>query len=343
MVTGSRSPGCHMMDKDNFLLLVTKVLSGNASPQEEVLLQDTLATRPELLPLYEQYKRYWEQQTVNQSINVEKALSATWQKIHQAAAAPAETPVRRLPSWKRMAVAAAVLGIVVTAAWLFFHTRRQPAIEWVETYNPKGIRSSIVLPDGSKVWLAADSRLKYPRQFALNRRDLYLEGEAFFEVVRNPQKPFVVQLEKGAVQVLGTSFDIRAYKKQPEITTSVATGKVAFIPGHIDNRDTVFLTPNKKSVYNVLSGKTEVKETDAMADRAWIDGVLLFDAVTLAEIALTLERYYGKTVVFRDERLKGFRYTGKFANSSPAEILHYLSKTKAFTYTVSDSLISIGR
>lgn len=335
-----------MMDKDNFLLLVTKVLSGSALPGDEVLLQNTLTDQPDLHPLYEQYKRYWEQQHLNQSANVEQALMATWQKIHHAPAVAAtaiEAPVRRLFTAGRIVAAAVLLGMVFMAAWFWFPGRRQPAIEWVETYNPKGTRSAIVLPDGSKVWLAADSRLKYPRHFAGNRRDLYLEGEAFFEVTRNPQKPFVVQLETGTVRVLGTSFDIRSYKTDPEITTSVATGKVAFVPPHSDGHDTVFLTPNKKAVYNTRSGKTAVKETDALADKAWIDGILLFDALTLEEIAVTLERYYGKTVQFKDKQVKGYRYTGKFANNSPAEILHYLSKTKAFTYTVSDSLIIIGR
>jgi transmembrane sensor len=334
-----------MMDKDNFLLLVTKVLSGNALPDEEVLLKNTLATRPEFLPLYEQYKRYWEQQPVNQPVEVEKALSATWQKIHQAnqtnTVSITELPARRLFTAGRIAAAAVLLGLVLMTAWFWMAGGRQPAAAWVETYNPKGIRSSIVLPDGSKVWLAADSRLKYPRQFAAHRRDLYLEGEAFFEVMRNPQKPFVVQLKEGAVQVLGTSFDIKAYATNEEVITSVATGKVAFIGRH-NNDDTVLLTPNKKSVYNIRTGITEVKPTDALADKAWIDGILWFDVATLGEIAVTLERYYGKTVVFRDERLKQYRYTGKFVNNQPAEILHFLSKTKAFHYTVSDSLIVIG-
>lgn len=335
-----------MMDKDNFLLLVTKVLSGNALPGDEGLLQNTLANQPDLQPLYDQYKRYWEHQQLNQPADVEQALTATWQKIHHApavAVAAMEAPVRRLFTAGRIAAAAVLLGMVFIAAWFWLPGRRQPAIEWVETYNPKGTRSAIVLPDGSKVWLAADSRLKYPRHFAGNRRNLYLEGEAFFEVTRNPQKPFVVQLETGAVRVLGTSFDIKSYKSNPEITTSVATGKVAFIPPHSDGHDTVFLTPNKKAIYHTKLGKTTVKETDALADKAWIDGILLFDALTLEEIAVTLERYYGKTVQFKDKQVKGYRYTGKFANNSPAEILHYLSKTKVFTYTVSDSLIVIGK
>lgn len=334
-----------MMDKDDFLLLVTKVLSGNALPDEAVLLKNTLANHPEFLPLYEQYKRYWEQQPVNQSLEVEKALSATWQKIHQANQTNTipipEVPARRLFTAGRIAAAAVLLGLVCMAAWFWLAGRRQPAVEWVETYNPKGIRSSIVLPDGSKVWLAADSRLKYPRQFATNRRDLYLEGEAFFEVVRNPQKPFVVQLKEGAVQVLGTSFDIKAYATNEEVITSVATGKVAFI-SHRNQDDTVLLTSNRKSVYNIGTGITEVKPTDALADKAWIDGILWFEVATLEEIAITLERYYGKTVVFRDERLKRYRYTGTFENRQPAEILYFLSKTKAFHYTVSDSLIVIG-
>ncbi|WP_315815678.1 DUF4974 domain-containing protein [Paraflavitalea speifideaquila] len=153
----------------------------------------------------------------------------------------------------------------------------------------------------------------------------------------------MVQLGAGAVRVLGTSFDIKAYKVQQEIITSVATGRVAFIPAAYQGKDSVFLTPNKKSVYNTRSGQLTVKETDALADKAWIDGTLLFDGLTLEEIGLALERYYGKTVLFKDRQVKGYRYTGKFANNSPAEILGYFSKTKAFTYTVSDSLIVIGR
>jgi transmembrane sensor len=337
-------PDCHM-DKDQFLLLATKVLSGNALPEEEVLLQDTLANDAELRSLYEQYKRYWTHQATSQPADVENALAGVWNTINSSTAVPAypvAASARKLFYIKRIAVAAVLSGLVLMAWWLL-GPRREPRVEIVETYNPKGIRSSIVLPDGSKVWLAADSRLKYPKTFTPATRELYLEGEAFFEVTRNPQKPFVVHLKEGAVKVLGTSFDIKAYDENREVITSVATGKVAFIPPHATAIDTVFLTPGKKSVYNAGTGTTLVKETDALADKAWIDGVLLFDVETLGNIAIALERYYGKTVVFTNERLKRYRYTGKFANNTPAEILHFLSKTKEFKYTVSDSLIVIGQ
>jgi ferric-dicitrate binding protein FerR (iron transport regulator) len=352
-----------MMDKDHFLLLVTKVLSGNAMPADEVQLHNTLTAQPELLPLYEHYKRYWTSQTNDKPAELEKALAATWQKIkaeeeagkdatgravtpeYSLASEPlmtAEPPVKRLKIFPYMAAAAVLLGIIITAAW-FFGYRGQEVQDWVETYNPKGIRSSILLPDGSKVWLAADSKLRYPRHFSDNKRDLFLEGEAFFEVTRNPQKPFEVHLKEGSVRVLGTSFDIKAYKEQASVITSVATGKVAFMPGNMLPKDTFFLTPGKKSVFDLATRTTAVKETDAAVDKAWIDGVLQFDAETLGNIAVSLERYYGKTVVFRDERLKDFRYTGTFANSSAVEVLQFLSRTKSFVFTVSDSLIVIGK
>jgi len=332
------------MDKDQFLLLATKVLSGNALPEEEVLLQNTLHADPEFRLLFEKYKRYWNQSTAGQPADVENALAATWNKINRSAASTpyaVQPRLRKLFYIKRIAVAAALLGVVLITWWLFA-IRRQEGVEMVDTYNPKGIRSSIVLPDGSKVWLAAGSRLKYPKTFASSIRDLYLEGEAFFEVTRNPQKPFVVHLKEGAVKVLGTSFNIKAYEENKAILTSVATGKVAFIPA-AHHTDTILLTPGKKSMYNITTGITVVKETDAAADKGWIDGILLFEVETLGDIAITLERYYGKAIVFKDERLKKYRYTGKFANISPAEILHFLSKTKAFHYTVSDSLIVIGQ
>lgn len=332
------------MDKDEFLLLATKVWSGNASPEEAALLQHTLATQPALTPLYEQYKRYWEHQNLQSSAHLEKALAATWQKIHDAAEGSSlpERPVRRLFSFRSIAVAAAIVGVLATAALIWFNEQRQP-VEWVNTYNPKGIRSAIVLPDGSKVWLAADSRLKYPRHFAGQQRNLSLEGEAFFEVKRNPQKPFIVQLTNGSVQVRGTSFNIRSYAAEQQVTTSVATGLVAFIPAGARTTDTLLLTPNKKSVYQKKNGITKVIETDAQADRSWIDGTLRFEALTLEEISVILERYYGKTVAFRNAPVRNWRYTGKFVNSSPEEILQYLSKTKKFTYTISDTQIVIGQ
>ena len=110
--------------------------------------------------------------------------------------------------------------------------------------NAKGVKSTIELADGSKIWLNADSKVQYPALFNGSTREVYLNGEAFFDIAKNPSKPFIIHLSNGTVRVLGTSFNIKAYDNEPVVETSVATGKVAFIPKLKNNQraDTVFLT-----------------------------------------------------------------------------------------------------
>jgi transmembrane sensor len=145
--------------------------------------------------------------------------------------------------------------------------------------------------------------------------------------------------------VLGTSFNIKAYDNEPVVETSVATGKVAFIPRLKNNRkaDTVFLTPNNKVVYRLDEEKIITAATVSSEDKAWTEGKMIFRSMSFEEIAVELERNFGKKVLFRNEEARNYRLTGSFQNNSLAEILFYLSKTKAFSYTISDEEIVISR
>lgn len=335
------------MNEEKFLWLAIKVLSGNHTPEEEYLLHQLVKEDEKYSRLYEKLRRYWrtELDAVNNPVNVEQALQATWNKIKRPGEAVSPvTPrgVRRFP-YRRLMAAATIL-MCLLAGWWYLVYRHQPPV-MVEKYNQKGTRSNIILADGSRIWLNADSRLRYPAAFAPDRRDVYLEGEAFFEIAQRPERPFVVHLANGTVQVLGTSFDIKAYADEDNLVTSVATGKVAFIPltGFSSSADTVLLTPDKKATLHITSGQVELSATNAEADRAWINGELIFKSQTLEEIARQLDRYYGKPVRFTDESVRSFHYTGSFKNNTQEEILQILSKTRPFQYTVSDSLIVIGQ
>ena len=310
--------------------------------------------------VFERLSVYWKADT-NLAINEEAALDKVWDRIGQGAEAPAigtspevaagqttavvadvdevataEAPAigtPRIRRWKRLLVAAVLLPLVALSIWLFTHP--SPKVELVEKYNQKGIRSIIILPDGSKIWLNADSRLKYPASFRDNGREVYLEGEAFFEIAKNPQRPFVVHLPKGNVQVLGTSFDIRAYEEEELMTTSVATGLVAFAG--------VYLTADRKAVYDVQSGKVNVGPTDAEADRGWINGIMTFSNQSLGRIAVELERSFGKPIKFRNTSIAQYRYTATFKNNTEEEILSTLRKVKSFHFTVTDKFIEINK
>ena len=328
------------MDRDNFLLLVTRVLSGNYEAGEKELLHQQMAEHKELALLYEQYRRYWESGNNNAGADVEAALARTWSRIdtEEDAEDIVYMPSRSRGVW--WASAAAVL-VLLLAGWWLFRAPQEAGPQMLEAYNPKGVRSQIVLPDGSKVWLSADSRLRYPAVFADSKRDIHLEGEAFFDVAPNPSRPFEVHLQKGSVRVLGTSFNIRSYDKDALVTTSVATGKVAFLGDNTTANNV--LTTGRKAVYNKETHEVELMDTDPLLDKGWIEGTLVFRSENLESVALTLERYYGKKIVFLDDKPRTFRFTGTFLNKSQTDILHYLSKTKPFSFTVSDSAILIGR
>lgn len=328
------------MDRDNFLLLVTKVLSGNDEAGDKELLHQQVLEHKDLALLYEQYRRYYESGNNKTGADVEAALARTWSRINteEEAEEIVSMPSRSRGVW--WASAAAVLVLCLSGWWLF-RAPQEAGPQMLEAYNPKGVRSQIVLPDGSKVWLSADSRLRYPAVFAAGKRDIHLEGEAFFDVTPNPSRPFEVHLQKGSVRVLGTSFNIRSYDKDELVTTSVATGKVAFLGD--DTTVSNVLTTGRKAIYNKETQALELMDTDPLLDKGWIDGTLVFRSENLESVALTLERYYGKKIVFLDDKPRKFRFTGTFLNKSQTDILHYLSKTKPFSFTVSDSAILIGR
>ena len=191
----------------------------------------------------------------------------------------------------------------------------------------------------------ADSKLTYPEVFSNGTHEVYLEGEAFFDVASNPGKPFIIHLTKGNVKVLGTSFNIRAYSNEP-IQTSVKTGKVAFIPawdGTGKVPDTIYITPDEKVTYERTGGNIKKEVTSAEDDQAWTEGRLVFRDMTLEDISLELERTFGKKVSFTEDAPRFYRLTGNFQNNNLQEIMYYLARSKAFHYDLTDTTLVISQ
>ncbi len=344
------------MYDNRFLLLLTRKLSGEASQQELEALTRMVGADPALKEEADIYTRYWEQQQQEQHANTELALKKVLGQINgdtetDYSSSIEDTPVKRIPVWKKLTrIAAALvilLGLSIGTYKLFLQPKSiQPVqADLVQKQNAKGVKSTIELADGSKIWLNADSKVQYPALFTGNTREVYLNGEAFFDIAKNPSKPFIIHLSNGTVRVLGTSFNIKAYDNEPVVETSVATGKVAFIPKLKNNQkaDTVFLTPNNKVVYRVEDEKIITTATVSSEDKGWTEGKMVFRAMLFKDIAVELERNFGKKVVFKSEEVGNFRLTGSFQNNTLAEILFYLAKTKAFTYAISDEEIAISR
>ncbi len=171
---------------------------------------------------------------------------------------------------------------------------------------PRGGEYSITLCDGTVVYLNSESVLRYPVKFAGEERRVYLSGEAYFEVTTDEEHPFVVDLKTSAVKVLGTGFDVRAYKDEGEILTTLVHGSVAFSAG----KESVVLRPGEQAVLG-KSGELEMREVDTYLYTAWKDGVFAFKQQRLEEIMNIVSRWYNVNIFWENASQKEVTFTGK--------------------------------
>ncbi len=337
------------MDDNRFLVLATRKLADEATAEELLELEQLMRMDPFLKEEMELLQKYWLQENLQQTAGTEAALQKVISELEFENSSPftiIQKKRLRNPVLRIAASIALVMALSLTGYILWFTKSKTGASnDLVQKLNAKGVKSTIALADGSKVWLNADSKIEYPSTFTGNTREVFLNGEAFFDIEKNPEKPFIIHLANGTIQVLGTSFNVKAYEGEPIVETSVATGKVAFIPKHKNNTkaDTIFLTRNNKVVYELNTEQTTTASTISEDDKAWIEGKLIFRSMQFNDIATALERNFGKKVVFLDSNLLSYRLTGSFENNTLPEILYYLSKTKSFQYTISDEQIIISR
>jgi len=184
-----------------------------------------------------------------------------------------------------------------------------------EVYNtlitPKGGEYKLELADGTKVWLNCDSELKYPVSFVGKTRKVVLTGEAFFEVARNG-KPFIVETTDMTLEVLGTRFNVSAYRNEKNVQATLVNGslKVEAKTGGPAN-PSITLVPGKQANFDKELGTLESREVDASLYTSWIDGYLRFEGQPLESIMRNMSRWYNIEVDFENQQLKQKRLTGK--------------------------------
>lgn len=176
--------------------------------------------------------------------------------------------------------------------------------------TPRGGTYTIVLPDGSEVKLNAGTELQYPNEFTGDKRIVYLEGEAYFDVVPG-KKAFIVKTSGVEVCVLGTSFNVMAYRDEKTIQTTLVQGKVevAFAPEANDPPRKVSLTPDMQAVYDKEAAGVTTAKVDVYKYIAWKEGMFAFDNERLEDLFRSLERWYDIDVVFESEKARNVRYT----------------------------------
>lgn len=203
----------------------------------------------------------------------------------------------------------------------------------IERATPRGNKKIITLPDGSTVVLNADSKVTYNNDFAQNRT-IHLEGEGFFEVVRDENHPFIVITDKIATTALGTSFNIKAYQGNPKIKITLATGKVR-VENSLD-KNQLEINPGEAVYYSDVKNTLQKEKVDLAHDLSWKEGILHFEKTPFNEIVEDLERWYGVNIQVKGkEKIPEYKCSGTFQpNEYLTNVLKVLSYSVDFEYTI---------
>jgi len=190
-------------------------------------------------------------------------------------------------------------------------------IRYSEITVPFGQMSQLKLSDGTKVWLNSGTTLRYPEQFAGDQRSVMIKGEAYFEVAKMAHKPFTVNTADMTVEVLGTSFNVLAYKEDAATSVTLVEGKV--VVRNMEGKSIAQLNPGQMATKNKTETNVEIKNVKTAFYSAWIDGKLFFDDEPLDQIAVKLERWFNIDIVFANQQLKSYRFTGTILKNKPVD------------------------
>jgi transmembrane sensor len=329
-----------MTKQIEYQVLINKYLSGSCSDEEKYLITC-------LLKENQYFTELFEQETLNQwaLINKEEQCSDIRKKEKRRKEAwlitgkPKTKSAEILHYASRIAATAVVLiglsALLYQSGFIGKMKVREPISQ--KTVNvPVGNKQKLVLSDGSIATLNSDSRISQPLHFSSDLRKVTLRGQAFFNVIHNSSRPFIVETNELEVKVLGTSFDVKDYDDDNYTQVTVRTGKVAVsING---NSDFVVLQPDQQFLFNKHTQKWKVMETDAAKCISWTNGSLFFYHTSLPEVAKILKRWYGKEIILQN--IKGdYSISGEHDNRSLNAVLEAIRFTTGINYKIENNKV----
>ncbi|TCD15647.1 DUF4974 domain-containing protein [Pedobacter psychrodurus] len=337
------------MTDQRFTELLGKQLAGEISLDESVELESILAGSASHRTEYERLQTYFDAETVE-----DENINLVFDRIKAQIIVPGEAGLTVVKNksysiWLKVAAVAAIVvaGVLVyNREAIFFNKTNQLALTQVLTKAAEV--KTIVLADGSTVKMNSGSSLKYPEHFTTNTRDVYLSGEAFFEVKKDPKHPFIVHTEQLAVKVLGTAFDVKAYQNDAFTETTLIRGKVS-ISLKNNTAQTFILKPNDK--FTLVNGKASMSQlshfngtgADRIIETAWTNHELIYKNNSFDEVAKLFERWYGIKIAFKEPELKTVRFTGHVDKETLPEALEVLKLIENFNYSIKGENVYIYR
>ncbi len=353
----------------NNIYLFDHYLLGILSEKEEKDLSDWINTSEQN---HQEFKDYVKK---NQFYKVQSdEINQSWEKFKVKINKQENKKEIILPFWFKIAAIFVFSFVLGGLAFHFLDAENlfsdSQVAELIEINAPKGSRSYVKLPDGSKVWLNSDSKLFYSPDFGKKDRIVELQGEAYFDVEKNAAIPFRVNTSKITVNVTGTMFNLKAYPEEKTIETTLDEGEVILKNKDVNNKkDVIILKPKQRAIYNTTDNKTIVLSTESKQtgskvqeeeikpiqpikiDRnidtelytSWKDNKLIFRNEKLFEVFVRLERWYGVKINVKDAEILNYHFNGTIENETITQVMKIIQYTLPIQFEIEHKEITIDK
>ncbi|MCQ6957317.1 FecR family protein [Mucilaginibacter aquariorum] len=323
------------MDQE-IILLLKKYVANSCHRQELEQARQVLASGN----YEEEWKAVLEQEAIDDMADDSAVTDFDAERVFSRVQSTIK-PVRKINISRWSLGIAASLLLVLSAGYLFWKSTLAPVNDGplLSLVTTAGQQKKITLSDGTDVTLNCGSTLQYTAAFTGAKREVYLNGEAFFNVKHDTKRPFLVHTGRLHVQVLGTSFNVNAYRTDKQAAVSVASGKVGVNNTKVPR--TYMLLPGDRLSYN--NDNTVIKSKMKIEDMlAWQKRTLVFQLETIREIAPKLERYYGVRIFIKPKSVPFKQVTASFTRRTLPQVLNILSQTAGFSYTINKNEVHIN-
>ena len=337
------------MAEEQFTELLAKKLSGEISADELAEFNRLIAGNASFRSEYESIKSYWSETdepyenivSIFEDIKQRAGIDETGKTIELNG-----SEKRRL--WPQAIAAAAVILIFASMAFYFIRLKTGSGIENSLTLNVlktnSGATTRIRLADGTLVTLNAVSILKYPKTFAGKTREVFLNGEAFFDVAKDHIHPFIVHTASSDIHVLGTAFNVKSYDNESRFEATLFRGSIQATIKNAAGKS-VLLTPSDKLVIEssryYLTKETHLDRDTTNIETAWMHDKIIFKNQPFGLLANSLSRKYGINIIFNNNSLKRVNLTGEFEKENIDQVLLSLKLVARFNYKISGDSIYI--
>jgi len=370
------------MEENRLWFLIAHHLSGEMSAAESNELQELLQKHPSKQQLFDILHSYFvlqddpEEEDNDSSIDDELRFRRIIDHIehdNDSASFPKTNSRKTRTYFKFWYYAAALVCIVSLVGLTFYYSHRQKtvteniAVKGNEIISRSGARTKLVLPDGSQVWLNSGSKLNYSSAYNETLREVELEGEAYFDVVKVTGRPFIVHASSLNIQAVGTAFVVKSYPQDETIETTLLRGIIEVSRKGFPDGPKVILKPNEKLIFSKqLESETRHYAGDTLSkhatptmgkisvaavsktipdsnkvETAWVYNRLVFDGDSFQELAKKMERWYNVKITINSKELFHYRFKGAFENETIKEALDALQLTAEFSYKINNNEVNL--